>query len=533
MYRLITFLVTAAMFTVAATSNAGDPTATANVMIFSEGERPPEHLRDENRAFQGIPGIDGSPNGRLWATWYGGGRGEDQNNVVMLATSGDDGASWSDLRVIVDTKNPIRAFDPVVWTDPLGRLWLIWAQAVSHGVNAHTWAMITENPDEDYPTWQAPFMIGPGVMMNKPTVTQSGDWLFPISDWEGRRLRTEGVATAGTVVTRDNGRTFETLGAAYVPVEHRQYDEHMFVEKNDGSLWMWVRTRYGIGTAESKDGGNSWSELLPSEVQHPVTRFYIRRLQSGNLLLVKHGPLDEQIGRSQLMAYVSRDDGKTWEGGVMLEDRDCSYPDGFQAEDGKIYIVYDRSRRGEKQIKMAVFTEADALAGRPVSDHFRTKVLVNQATGDGMAEMNIDFNANKDGEKPLGGAVAEWTVESEGTIQSFATGSRIFTDRNYNLAQFPEALKGSRFIQAPLGEAVAVCTKGGVVYVATPSSGRNRHSLHNELIGIGFVKVAIPEFLLFRHSTGAANACSVYQKKVTAGERLSLGRWGVIIIPPF
>jgi len=524
MYGMTSLVVTAAMMTMVSSLNAGEPTAVPEVMILSESQKPPTHLRDERRLFQGIPGIEGSANGRLWATWYGGGRGEDENNVVMLATSGDDGETWSDLRVIIDTKNPIRAFDPVVWTDPLDRLWLIWAQAIAHGVDAHTWAMITDNPDDSYPTWQEPFMIGPGVMMNKPTVTDSGDWLFPISDWEGRRLRTEGVATAGTVVSRDDGNTFQTLGSVYVPVEHRQYDEHMFVEREDGSLWMWVRTLYGIGTAKSHDGGASWSELHPSEVEHPVTRFFIRRLQSGNLLLVKHGPLDEQIGRSRLMAYVSLDDGKTWEGGLLLENRQCSYPDGFQAEDGRIYIIYDRRRRGAKQIKMAVFTEADALAGQQVSDHLRTRVLVNQATG-------FDFDDNEDGEKPLSGAAAEWIVE-EGDIDSFVLGTRIFTNRDYILEQLPTELEGSRFIRSGLGETVAVCDKAGVAYVVTPSDGRNRHSLHNQLIDLGFVKVAIPEFLLFMHGSGANNICSVYQKKVAVGERLNLGRWGVIVLPP-
>lgn len=516
-----------------ASLSAGDPTAPPDVILLPEGEQPPEHLRDENREFQGIPGIDGAANGRLWATWYGGGQGEDANNVVMLATSGDDGATWSEIRVIVDADEPVRCFDPVVWVDPRDRLWLFWGQAITHGINAHTWAMVTENPGDSHPEWREPFIIGPGVMMNKPTVTENGEWHLPISDWEGRRLRTEGAATSGTVVSRDEGKTFEALGAAYVPVEHRQYDEQMLVERSDGSLLMWVRTRYGIGESVSNDGGVTWSELTPSEVKHPVARFFIRKLQSDNLLLVKHGPLDEQIGRSHLTAFVSRDEGKTWEGGLVLEDRQCSYPDGFQADDGTIRIIYDRSRRGDKEILMAAFTEEDALAGRPVTDRVRKRVLVNQATGDSYRDIaaSIEFRENNDGEELLTGNPAQWRIQDDDSVEKLELNATLFNDRDYRLAQLPEELEGMRFIKSSLRSTKAVCTQDGVVYVLTPSDGRNNHSLHDELLKNGFTKATVPEFLLFAHSTGAANACSTYQKQVSSGETLEFGPWGVIVMP--
>ena len=91
----------------------------------------PEYA-DSTRMFQGIPGIERAPNGRFWATWYGGGIGETHDNYVMLATRGPEDNEWSDIKLVIDPDGggPIRAFDPCLWMDPLERLWLFWAQEV-------------------------------------------------------------------------------------------------------------------------------------------------------------------------------------------------------------------------------------------------------------------------------------------------------------------------------------------------------------------------------------------------------------------
>ena len=72
---------------------------------------------------------------------------------------------------------------------------------------------------------------------------------------------------------------------------------------------------------------------------------------------------EEDGPRSLLTAWLSDDDGKTWRGGLMLDERTgVSYPDGFQAPDGTIYISWDRNRSTDGEILMARFTEEDVLA---------------------------------------------------------------------------------------------------------------------------------------------------------------------------
>jgi len=45
-----------------------------------------------------------------------------------------------------------------------------------------------------------------------------------------------------------------------------------------------------------------------------------------------------------------------------------TYPDGVQAPDGTIYVVYDHNRTPDGVVLMATFTEDDVRAGKPVSD---------------------------------------------------------------------------------------------------------------------------------------------------------------------
>jgi len=365
-----------------------DPALVPPPIFFPAGPQ----YGDETRIFQGIPGIERAADGRLWATWYGGGPDEGPENYVMLATSGDDGTTWSGVKLVIDPPGVVRAFDPCLWHDPQGRLWLFWAQGVSlWDGRGGVWAIKTDQSCREDPKWSEPRRLCDGVMMNKPTVLRSGEWLLPVAVWampsvnlvDSKYLRDNSKITGSYVVCSiDQGNTFIPLGRSNV--EGRACDEHMVVERRDGSLWMLVRTKYGIGESFSEDKGKTWTPGKPSStVTHidSAARFFIRRLTSGNLLLVKHAPPSNK-GRSHLTAFLSNDDGQTWNTGLLLDDRvGVSYPDGVQAPDGRIYVIYDYSRHQAKEILMAVFTEEDIVRGECISPTARLRVVVNKATG--------------------------------------------------------------------------------------------------------------------------------------------------------
>src|SRR5690606_33363541 len=127
--------------------STSSPAATVPEINF----QPDSTVADEVPMWQGISGLERSPGGRLWATWYGGGVTEARHNYVMPVTSGDDGKTWSDFVFVIepDGDGPVRAFDPVPWIDPNGTLWLFWCQATQGGGgDPFTFAVTTDNPDD-------------------------------------------------------------------------------------------------------------------------------------------------------------------------------------------------------------------------------------------------------------------------------------------------------------------------------------------------------------------------------------------------
>lgn len=340
----------------------------------------------EHRLWQGIPSIEVTKKGRIFSCFYSGGIMETFGNYVMLVYS-DDSVHFTEPVIITKIENA-RCYDPCIWIDPLGRLWLTWSVMPGHGV----YATICDNPDAEELKWCEEFLIGHDVMMNKPTVLSSGEWLFPLAVWNhGVRVLAaehdtkESERGSFAYRTVDNGKTFEKLGAADVP--DRAYDEHMILELMNHRLAMYVRTTYGIGVSYSDDKGMTWTPGEDSGLGGPDSRFHIRRLSSGRILLVNHVDF---VKRDHLTALLSEDDGKTWKYKLLLDERNyVSYPDVAEGTDGYLYIVYDRERGDKKsslkeayaaarEILYAKITEADIMAGELVSSESKLRCIISK-----------------------------------------------------------------------------------------------------------------------------------------------------------
>jgi predicted neuraminidase len=335
-------------------------------------------FQDDARPGGMIIGMDRTPKGRIWGCWTG--TGDRADGYFLLATSDDGGASWSRPRVAVGARSSAGqkvagALVGNLWTDPKGRLWLFFDQQLGDPQKRITnWYMRCDQPDANEPEWTEPVMFAEGCTLNKPTVLKNGDWLLPVSDWHQK--------TARVFVSTDEGKQWKERGNVRFP--DWEFDEHMTVELRDGRLWMLARTKGQPYESFSSDGGVTWSEpAVARTVQNVNARFFLRRLQSGRILLVKNGSPAERLKvRSHMSAWLSDDEGATWKGGLILDERaGVSYPDGFESPDGLIHVLYDWNRHTDAEILMARFRESDVLAGKAASPDAALRLLANKATG--------------------------------------------------------------------------------------------------------------------------------------------------------
>lgn len=355
------------------------------------------------RAWQGLPSIERMDNGRLWAAWTAGGVDKGPDNHVLLVTSMDDGRTWSRPVLVIDPPGNVAALEPILWRDPEDRLWLYWNQGYGAWWDGRggVWGVAANAADSVRPSWGRVGRIADGRLGGKPTVIRTGDWLLPVYVPQGVSTLGEEndyyrlgltpcvveslshdlgqLKGANVYRSSDDGESWQFLGQANKPAAtmvqaDRDLADHTVVERADGSLWMLLSTPSGIGQSVSDDGGTTWSPVADSGILHPLSRFVVRRLDSGRLLLIRHdlptihnleGCEDcAELNLSHLTAYLSEDGGASWLGGLLIDSRETvSYPDAAQARDGRLFVIYDRNRGTDREIWMAVFTEDDILSG--------------------------------------------------------------------------------------------------------------------------------------------------------------------------
>jgi hypothetical protein len=222
--------------------------------------------------------------------------------------------------------------------------------------------MTAAHSSDPEPVWSAPTDIQLGIpfafRLNKPTVLTTGEWLLPVTwsrgtpkGWFAGPEQLQGVA-----ISADSGLTWRLYGAVEAP---EWALENMVVERSDGTVWMLVRTGSGVlWESVSPDCGRTWSAGAATEIVNPGTRFFVRRLTSGRVLLINTPNPKHRTG---LQAFLSdRDDGTGFGIGLELDPRpNVSYPDAVQSPDGPVYAVHDCDRNGRGEILLSVFSEEE------------------------------------------------------------------------------------------------------------------------------------------------------------------------------
>ena len=329
------------------------------------------------RRWQSAPCIVRTKGGRLFCTYSGDNSAaawECPNNYNQISISDDLGSTWKHEAFVIDHEDSVRMHEPILWMDPKGILWHFWSQSYDWwDGRGGVWAMYTENPDSETIEWSSPVRLCDGVMATPPIVTREGEWLYPVSVWKYFKNRIHhlpALEKSNVYVSHDNGKTLVFRGAADEP--ETTFDENTLAQRRDGSLIMTMRARNQISFSVSQDAGRTWS--IPKKLMdHPSSRSYLAALPSGNLLLVTN---DDAQKRCKMTAFLSEDDGLTWEKKLLLDEREeTSYPAGCVCPDGMIYVAYDFNRRTDREICFAELTEKNIRDGKGG----RLRVLVSKA----------------------------------------------------------------------------------------------------------------------------------------------------------
>ena len=334
------------------------------------------------RMFQGCPTVAVTNGGRIYLGWYSGGvREPHMNNYNLLIYSDDKGATWSEPLLVIPSSYEynIHALDIQLFVDPDGALHVLWVQNNTAPIpenkpkaNAgqplvfvdgymfndfgHSeWETVCYYPDAENPEFSEPHNIYQGFLRCKPTFLKNGDWICFAYDQLTDKY--------GYSITSDKGQTFSHYyGAKKLSTD---FDEAMAYQRKDGSVRMFARTDLGeLAECLSYDNGKTWSNAALSGIVAAGTRFFVKRLPSGRILLICNE--DRKI-RKNMTVCLSEDDGASWKYKKCIDTReDISYPDADYFE-GKIYLTYDRGRSTHKEILFASFTEQDIIENNDIT----------------------------------------------------------------------------------------------------------------------------------------------------------------------
>ena len=116
----------------------------------------------------------------------------------------------------------------------------------------------------------------------------------------------------------------------FMPHSTAYIQESGIIEKQNGGLYMWMRTDVGCQyESYSIDYGETWSMPAPSRFTSPNSPLSMKREPNSGMLMAVWNPIPNYNGRvlskagwgrTPLALATSQDDGKTWSGIKIIED---------------------------------------------------------------------------------------------------------------------------------------------------------------------------------------------------------------------
>ncbi len=351
-----------------------------------------------------IPAIIKADNGNLLA--FAEGRkqncGDFGNVDIVYKISKDHGASWSQLKLVVDQQE-LQAGNPgpvvVESSDGTSRIFLFYNTGIAsehetregnglrevmfitsddHGFSWSKPTNITAqvnrpnrpdlNPNYAYKEDWRSYAVTPGHALQLKKGKYKGRILVPANHSAGQPLDQFDEYRAHAFYSDDGGQSFQLSD----DVNIESSNEAIAVELSDGRVMMNVRHQSGRErerlVAISEDGGESWVEsYFDSVLVSPVCQASILAYESDcEIDFILFSNPESQSKRERMTVKVSLDDGKTWPVKRLVRNGESAYSDLVQQGDGFIGLLYEQGNNGS--IHYAQFN-VDWLFGATTSSY--------------------------------------------------------------------------------------------------------------------------------------------------------------------
>lgn len=286
--------------------------------------------------------------GDLLCLWYGGTYESAEDQVLFLARRKRDQRIWETPRVVVQNHGQPPG-NAVIFNDGSGRIWIVWGRMESDRPirrgSGWTQCRLLYRTSEDHgESWSADRLLHDALgwlPRNLPVTLGNGDLALPLSG------RVDGSSGSFLLKTSDAGKTWTRSGVV------RGGSQPTVIERDDGSLFMLMRSAPRIPQSLSLDGGQTWSAPSRTALKNPGAGIAMTKLQNGHVLLVFNDTVVEP--RSPLSIARSTDDGRSWAKPIELESNvgEYSYPCVLQGHDGRIHITYTCRRWSIKHVELS------------------------------------------------------------------------------------------------------------------------------------------------------------------------------------
>jgi len=368
-----------------------------------------------------------TPGGDLLVCWFHG-SGERTADDVKIegARKRRGGNSWSARFTMADTPD-FPDTNCAMFIDPQARLWLLWPTILAnrwesalmkykiasdyHGDGPPKWSRsevlhvkpgpeFLKTVERELPRFSAAMQTLPensrqrGEEFLARMREHAADKLYVRLGWmtrahpfilDGTRLIVplyhDGFSFSLMALSDNWGETWH----ASAPLVGGGNIQPSIVQRRDGSLFTFMRDNgpppKRLHQSESRDRGETWSEVIDSAQPNPGSGAEVIKLRNGHWALIGN---DTERGRHSLAVQISDDEAKTWKWKRHLEldpagpdAGSYSYPSIIQARDGSLHASYSfhlnkrnlpKDADGDpaaKSIKHAHFNEAWIKEGDP------------------------------------------------------------------------------------------------------------------------------------------------------------------------